>query len=110
MANGRESALIYAFAIGIPLLLSEHVFSANLSSPWTTGKLAQSEEDKAAFWRLFEEAAFASLAFSVIIGFTLYKGTHDYTPLIVSVLTTALIVAWMYYDYSRALDGSLYEV
>ena len=110
MASGQESALIYAFAIGIPLLLSEHVFSANLSSPWTTGKLAQSEEDQAGFWRLFTEAAVASLIFAIIIGAVLWKGLGTGAgPLVVSVVMTSAVIGWMYWDYRRALDGTLYE-
>jgi hypothetical protein len=109
MANTRESALVYAFAIGIPLLLSEHVFSANLSSPWTTGKLAQTQEDQSAFWKLFAEASLASLAFAVIIGWTLYKGLGNGAgPLVISIGMTMLVIGWMAWDYMRALDGSLY--
>lgn len=110
MANGKESALIYAFAVGIPLLLAEHVFSANLSSPWTTGKLAQSAGDQAAFWRLFGEAAFFSMLFAILIGWTLYKGLgNGIGPLLVSIGTTAFVIAWMAWDYSRALSGELYR-
>ncbi len=110
MANGKETALVYAFAIGIPLLLSEHVFSANLSSPWTTGKLAQSEQDHTAFWNLFTEASIASLIFAALIGFTLYKGLgNGIGPLVVSIGATAIVILWLWWDYSRALDGTLYE-
>ena len=97
--------LLSALGLAVSMLSAEHIFSATLSSPWTTGKLTQTEQDKNAFWTLFTEAAVASFAFSVIIGFLL----HDMRALIFSIVGTIAIVAWMYYDYSRALSGELYQ-
>lgn len=91
-------------ALAVSVLSAEHVFSANLSSPWTTGKLAQSQEDKTAFWRLFTEASFASFIFAFAIGLLM----RDPKALALSLLGTTAIVAWLYWDYSRALSGALY--
>lgn len=99
------TALKQALGLSVSMLSAEHIFSATLSSPWTTGKLTQTEKDKNAFWTLFTEAAIASFAFAAIIGFLL----HDLRALIFSLIGTGVIVAWMYYDYSRALSGELYQ-
>ena len=93
-----------ALGLSVSMLSSEHVFSASLSSPWTTGKLTSTQEDKNAFWRLFTEAAIASVAFSLIIGFLL----QDWWAFIASVAGSLAIIIWMYFDYSRALSGELY--
>ncbi len=102
--NGNISALKQALGLSVSMLSSEHMFSASLSSPWTTGKLTQTQSDKDAFWRLFTEAAIASFAFAFIIGYLL----HDLRALIFSLAGAAAIVLWMYFDYARALDGTLY--
>lgn len=105
MADGDIKALKSALGLSVSMLSSEHIFSATLSSPWTTGKLTQTEQDESAFWQLFTEAAIASVAFSLVIGYLL----HDMQALILSMIGTALIILWMWYDYSRALSGELYQ-
>ena len=100
----ETDSLKAALALAVSMLSAEHVFSASLSSPWTTGKLTQSEADRQAFWTLFTEAAVASYIFALAIGYLL----QDRRALILSLVGTTAIVGWLYYDYSRALDGSLY--
>lgn len=100
----ENGALRSALGLSVSMLSAEHIFSATLSSPWTTGKLTQSQEDVTAFWRLFTEAAVASVIFAVVIGLIL----KDSKALLFSLVGTFAIIGWMYYDYSRALDGSLY--
>lgn len=109
------SALKQALAVSVSVLSSEHVFSAALSSPWTTGKLSQTEEDEAAFWTLFTECVFASYIFAITTGLILTyanggaDGKKDFKPLIWSLAGTTAVVIWLYFDYKRALDGDLYE-
>ena len=94
-----------ALGLAVSMLSSEHIFSATLSSPWTTGKMVKDEGDKKAFWTLFTEAAIASVIFAAVIGYLL----HDMRALIFSLIGTAVIITWMWYDYSRALSGALYQ-
>jgi cation transporter-like permease len=103
--NNNISALKQALGLSVSMLSSEHIFSATLSSPWTTGKLTQTEQDQNAFWTLFSEAAIASVIFAIVIGVIL----QDLTSLIVSLIGTSIIISWMYFDYSRALSGELYQ-
>lgn len=90
--------------LSVSLLSAEHIFSATLSSPWTTGKLAKTKADHKAFWQLFAEAAVVSIAFSITVGLLL----GDPMAFVASLLGTILFLAWIYWDYTRALDGSLY--
>lgn len=111
MTDESISALKQALAVSVSMLSSEHVFSATLSSPWTTGKLTQTEEDVNAFWKLFNEAVIASYAFAIVTGLILtYNGKkRDWYPLLWALGGTTVVVVWLYFDYKRALDGSLYE-
>ena len=97
-------ALKAALGLAVSMLSSEHVFSASLSSPWTTGKLCQSEEDQAAFWTLFTECVVASYLFAIAIGLLL----QDTKAFVLGLAGTTAIVLWLYYDYTRALVGTLY--
>ena len=99
-----------ALGLAVSMLSSEHIFSATLSSPWTTGKFINNpdnqnkEQDIQAFWTLFTEATVASVGFALVIGYLL----HDMRALIFSLVGTAFIIIWMYFDYARAISGELY--
>ena len=101
--NGKASSLIYAFAVGVPSMIGYHNYSAYLSSPWTTGKL-MTDGDLAEFWRLFWEATASSFLFAGVVGAVLSYGTHSVWPLVVALVSEAVVTSWMYYDYSTAIE------
>ena len=103
MADGNGS-LRAALALSISALSAEHVISATLSSPWSTQKFAQSEEDKRLVWKLFTEAAIASFAFALVVGLML---DGEGGSLWWSLGGTAAIIVWVGWTYKQALDGSL---
>jgi hypothetical protein len=96
-------SLMDAMALGISMLASEHFFSSGMSSPWSVAKFATTEEDKAQVWHLFSEAAGASVITAIVLGLLL----KDESAFWWSVGGTVAIVAWMWYDYYRALQGTL---
>lgn len=105
MTNGKETALIYSFAVGVPALIEFHSYSSYLSSPWTTGKLPKDGEDIEHFWRLFWEATASSLIFTAIVGGTLAWGYGSAWPLVVALASATAVTVWMYLDYKDAIEG-----
>lgn len=101
--NGNIRELKAALGLSVSLIAGEHFFSAGMSSPWSVAKFAKTETDQAQVWQLFWEAAGGSLVFAVAVGFLL----GDSLAFVMSLAGGAVIVAWMYWDYKRALSGSL---
>ena len=94
-----------ALALSVSALSAEHVLSATLSSPWSVAKFAQTDDDRRQVWRLFKEAAVASFVFAAIVGFMLRSEDSD--ALMWSIVGTLGIVAWVGWDYKRAMEGKL---
>jgi len=103
MADGNGS-LRAALALSVSALSAEHVISATLSSPWSVAKFTQSDEDKRLVWKLFTEAAVASVIFAFVIGIMLDSDSHS---LLAALAGTFVIIAWVGWDYHRALNGTL---
>ena len=101
----ENGSLRSALALSVSALSAEHVISATLSSPWSVSKFAQSDEDKRMVWRLFTEAAIASVLFALIIGILLNgEGSHAVAW---GMAGTVAIIVWVGWDYYRALNGTL---
>jgi len=94
-----------ALALSLSMLDSEHMFSATMSSPWSVAKFAKSQQDCAQVWKLFKESAVFSFAFAGLVGWILSEDNYD--PLLWALGGTAFFVGWMFYDYNRALNGTL---
>lgn len=104
----KESGLVYAFAVGLPSLLDFHLYSAYLSSPWTTEKLAEDDPEMIpVVWRLFAEATIAAFILTTITGAILAKALHSALPLLVSYLSFAFGAIWMGVEYWRATQRSV---
>ena len=88
-----------AAGIGMSLIAGEHFFSTFLSSPWTTEKFAETEEDKAKIRRLYYYACAASL----ITAFILSRILKQWWPLIAAVVLCAMYVI----VYERSLAGKI---
>ena len=114
MADGNGpgvAALKSALALSVSMLSAEHVFSSSLSSPLTTSMLTETENDEAAFWKLFTQCVIASYAFAIVTGWILMQSDskRDWRPFIWALGGTTAIVIWLYFDYKAALDGTLYD-
>ena len=94
-----------AFALSVSMLGAEHMFSANMSSPWSVATFAKSQTDVDRVWRLYKESAVISFISAGVIGWLLLPVDKD--AMTYALLGTAVITGWMYYDYSHALDGTL---
>jgi len=92
-----------ALGVSVAAISTEHFFSAGLSSPWSTAKFATTPEDQAQVWRLFWNAAGASVIFALIIG-AMLDGKN---AVIYSVLGAVAVSAFMYWEYNAALSGNL---
>lgn len=57
--------------MALSVIATEHMFSAGLSSPWTTAKFAQSLEDQKEVRYYFKEASVASLIFGAALSYQL---------------------------------------
>lgn len=100
-----NGSLRSALALSVSALSAEHVISATLSSPWSVAKFTQSDEDRRLVWKLFIEAAIGSVVFALIIGILLSgESSHSVTW---SMVGTVAIIAWVGWDYWRALNGTL---
>lgn len=92
-------AIATAAGLGMSLISSEHFFSTFLSSPWTTQKFAETEEDKAQVKRLYWYAIACSLVTAGILSAIL----KQWWPLIAAIVLCAIYV----YVYERALQGKV---
>lgn len=101
--DGELRSLKAALGLSVALIAGEHFFSAGMSSPWSVAKFAKTDTDHAQVWTLFAEAAVGSMAFAVAVGLLM----RDKAAFAASLAGGAVIVAWMYWDYRRALDGTL---
>jgi hypothetical protein len=82
LTNGR---LKETLGMAVSVIGSEHFFSAGLSSPWSTAKFAISDKDKEEVWHYFNEAAYASMTFGIVVSYML----KSWYPIISSGLTLA---------------------
>jgi len=77
-----------AAGVGMALISSEHFFSSFLSSPWSTEKFAETEEDKAKVRRLYLMAVMASLASAAVLAAIL----KEPWPILAAAILCALYV------------------
>ena len=75
-----------AAGVGMSIVATEHFFSTFLSSPWTTEKFVEDEEDKAKVRRLYILAALASLAAATVIALLVKEPWPVYAAIAVIVL------------------------
>lgn len=88
-----------AAGLGMSLIASEHFYSTLLSSPWTTAKFAETEEDKAEIRRLYMIATVMSLVTATLIAAILKQAW----PVIATVVLCGVYI----YIYERALRGEI---
>ena len=88
-----------AAGVGMSLIASEHFFSTFLSSPWTTEKFAETEEDKAKVRRLLWMAAIASLLAAGVMAYIL----KEPWPLLAAGVLILMYVA----VYERAMTRGI---
>lgn len=88
-----------AAGVGMSLIAGEHFFSTFLSSPWTTEKFAETEEDKAKIRRLYMMACAASLASAIVLSAIL----KQWWPLLAAIILCVLYIV----VYERALEGKI---
>jgi len=86
-----------AAGVGMSIISSEHFFSTFLSSPWTTAKFVETEEDKAQIRRLYMMACAASLITAGILSAILKQAW----PL----LAAAILCIMYIIIYERSLKG-----
>jgi hypothetical protein len=92
-------AIIAALSVFSVAVTGEHLFSTFLSSPWTTQKFAETDEDKRIVWKLYGEAAAFTLIFSVIMAYLLKSW--------LAVATGIIIVIGYGVVYNEALEHRL---
>ena len=85
MAELTNGKLRDTLGMAVSVIGSEHFMSAGLSSPWSTAKFAISDKDKEEVWHYFNEAAYASMTFGVVVSYML----KSWYPLVSSGLTLA---------------------
>ena len=108
MTDGKEAGIVAALAIGIPALIAFHEYSTYLSSPYTTQKLgANDPDDHRVVMKLFAEATAATLIWTFAVGYALARGMGDWRVLWGALASAGFVAAWVYFDYSRALNGEL---
>ena len=88
-----------AAGVGMSLIASEHFFSTFLSSPWTTEKFVETEEEKEKIRRLYLMAVGLSLATAALMSVIL----KQWWPFILT-LGLCLFYVWV---YEKALAGKL---
>ena len=91
--------IVTAAGVGMSIISSEHFFSTFLSSPWTTEKFAETEEDKAKVRRLYMYACATSLITAAILSCIL----NQWWPLLAAAILCLLYVV----VYERALGGKI---
>ena len=92
-------AIAVAAGVGMSIISSEHFFSTFLSSPWTTAKFAETEEDKAKVRKLYMMAVVCSLVSAAVLSGIL-KQTW---PLVAAIILCIIYVV----VYERALEGKI---
>jgi hypothetical protein len=97
------NAVKKALGFGVSMIAAEHFISAGMSSPWSVAKFAKSDQDKRQVWRLYWEAAGASVVSALIIGWLLGDGEVIFW----SLLGTAAVLVFVGSEYRRALKGTL---
>lgn len=85
MAELTNGKLRDTLGMAVSVIGSEHFMSAGLSSPWSTAKFAISDNDKEEVWHYFNEAAYASMTFGLVVSYML----KSWYPLVSSGLTLA---------------------
>jgi uncharacterized membrane protein YbaN (DUF454 family) len=88
-----------AAGLGMSLIAGEHFFSTFLSSPWTTQKFADSEEEKALVRKMYWYATACSLITAAILSYILKQSW----PLIAAIILCIIYIV----VYERALKGEL---
>ena len=91
-----------ALGFSVSMIASEHWISASMSSPWSVAKFAQNEKDAAQIWKLFTEAAVASVIGSLIIAYLMQDGEVLFWSLAGAGATLFFVGS----QYQRALQGS----
>jgi hypothetical protein len=92
-----------ALGFGVSMIASEHFISAGLSSPWSVSKFAKTQQDTDQIWKLFYEAAGASVVGAIIIGWLL----DDREVLMWSLIGAVSVMVFVASEYQRALSGTL---
>lgn len=92
-----------ALAFGVSLTAAEHFISAGMSSPWSVAKFAKDDKDAQQVWKLFYEAAFASVISAALIGFLL----QDFEAFMWGLIGAVGVMLFVGSEYKRALEGSL---
>ena len=77
-----------AAGVGMSVISAEHFFSTFLSSPWTTQKFIETEEDKATVRRLYAMAVGASVVTAGILSAIL----GQWWPLVAAIILSILYV------------------
>lgn len=88
-----------AAGVGMAMIASEHFFSTFLSSPWTTEKFAETDEDKAKVRRLYWMAVVVSLIAAGVLAFII----KEPWPVVAAVVLSAMYIL----VYERALSGKI---
>ena len=88
-----------AAGVGMSLIGSEHFFSTFLSSPWTTAKFAETEEDKEQVRKLLTMAVVASIGSALVLAAILKQPW----PIIAAVILCIIYIV----VYGRALRGMI---
>lgn len=88
-----------AAGVGMAVISGEHFFSTFLSSPWTTEKFAETEEDKAKVRKLYIYAIVCSLVTAAILA----KILKEHWPLVAAMVLCVIYVI----VYEQALRGKL---
>lgn len=103
MADTGMTSLKAALGLSTSIIAAEHFYSFNMSSPWSVDKFTQSQEDEEKVWTLFWESAAGAIVTAAVIGILL----GDPWALVASLVGAIAIVAWAWYDYSRAVKHDL---
>lgn len=103
MADSGMQGLRNALGFAVSLTAAEHFVSAGMSSPWSVAKFAKTDEDQRQVWRLFWEAAGASVISAMIVGYLL----GDTEAFLWSLGGAVSVMVFIGYEYKRALDGTL---
>lgn len=100
MGEGNDLKAIEAvLSIGIIAIAGEHLFSTFLSSPGTTQKFSESEEDKRIIWKLYTEAAACTMIMAAIVAYLL----KSWIP----IATGAVVIVGYGFVYNEAVEHRL---
>ena len=88
-----------AAGVGMSIISSEHFFSTFLSSPWTTAKFVETEEDKRSIRRLYMMATATSLIASAIIAGIL----KQWWPVIAAAVLSLMYIL----VYEKSMNGGI---